>query len=130
MQLQGTGGVSEGMKTARALLTVGRAVELEHKAEVLKKHNIQVPAVLTRAGDSSYFTKKAYDMLQQRRLAAQSHIESSTEWSADWTANLRVRVGSFLVNCLMEVATVVRSGIHPRTRETVWVSSRALFTNF
>ena len=46
------------MKTAWALVPVGKAVVMEHKAEVLKKHNVPVHAVLTRT--SSYFTKMAY----------------------------------------------------------------------
>ena len=117
MQLQGTGGVSEGMKTARALLTVGRAVEMEYKAEVLKKHNVQVPTVSSRSGESTYFTKKAYENLQQQRLTAQKHVEDASEWTAEWTANLRVRIGSFLVDCLMDVATVTRTAVNKRTGE-------------
>ncbi|KAG2088464.1 hypothetical protein BD769DRAFT_1298093, partial [Suillus cothurnatus] len=34
MRLQGSGGVSDGMKTARALLTVGHAVENKYKTEM------------------------------------------------------------------------------------------------
>ena len=43
MHLQGSGGVAEGMKTARALLAVGKAVEIEYKAEMCKKNIISVP---------------------------------------------------------------------------------------
>ena len=37
MNLHGSGGVLDGMKTARALLSVGRAVESEYKAEMCKE---------------------------------------------------------------------------------------------
>ena len=43
LRLSGTGGIAEGMKTTRALLSVGKAIENEHHAEILKqKHGIQV----------------------------------------------------------------------------------------
>ena len=37
LRLHGTGGVSEGMKTARALITVGMAVEQEYNAAMRKR---------------------------------------------------------------------------------------------
>lgn len=108
MRLHGTGGISEGMKTARALLAVGKAVEMEHKAEVLKKHSIVIPTVSPRT--TSYFTKKAYKELQDWRVTAQQHIEGTAEWTAEWTQAIRARVGSFLVDALMETAVVTRFG--------------------
>ena len=39
----GSGGVLDGMRTARALLAIGRAVEMEYKAEMCKKNIISVP---------------------------------------------------------------------------------------
>lgn len=117
MRLQGTGGVQEGMKTARALLTVGKAVEMEHKAEVLKKNNIQVPISGSRPGDMTYFTSKAYKELQEWRTNAANYMEGTTEWSSEWTHTVRARVGSFLVDCLMDVATVRRSAVDKKTGE-------------
>ena len=108
MRLQGTGGISEGMKTARALLAVGKAVEMEHKAEVLKKHNVPVHAVSTRT--SSYFTKKAYKELRESRASKIRDLEGTGDWSADWTQAIRAKVGSFLVDALMEIAMVTRTG--------------------
>ena len=108
MRLQGTGGISEGMKTARALLAVGKAVEMEHKAEVLKKHNKVIPAISPRT--TSYFTKRAYEELKEWREHAQRHIEGAEDWTTEWTQQIRARVGSFLVDALMETATVTRTG--------------------
>ncbi|KAF8591711.1 DNA/RNA polymerase [Ramaria rubella] len=39
INLQGTGGINDGMKIARALLTVGRAVEDEYKAELSRSEH-------------------------------------------------------------------------------------------
>lgn len=117
MRLQGTGGVSEGMKTARALLTVGKAVELEYKAQVLKKNNIAIETMPNRANDSSFFTKRAYEELVEWRKKASEYIAENQEWTSDWSHATRARVGSFLVECLMDVAMVKRTMIDKHTGE-------------
>ena len=118
MRLQGSGGVSEGMKTARALLTIGKAVELEHKAEMCRRNNVTVPTTGAQGG-AGYFTKSGYKDLYARRVAARKYMEDSEEWAAAWTQILRVKVGSFLVDALMDVATVVRSTTIRQTGEVV-----------
>ena len=118
MRLQGSGGVSEGMKTARALLTIGKAVELEHKAEMCRRNDMAIPTTNSQAG-SGYFTKSGYNDLHVRRVAARKYVEDSEEWVAAWTQALRVKVGSFLVDALMDVATVVRSATIKETGEVV-----------
>ena len=120
MRLQGSGGVSEGMKTARALLTIGKSVELEHKAQMCRRNNITIPTSNSQAG-SGYFTKSGYRDLYARRVAARKYVEDSEEWAAAWTQILRVKVGSFLVDALMDVATVVRSTTIKNTGEVVLV---------
>ena len=118
MQLQGTGGVSEGMKTARALIHIGRAVEIEHKAQMCKKNNISVP-VPTSPRDNTIFNTFGYRALLERRVAARKLMEDSEEWTADWSQIVRVRVGSFLVDALMDIATVRRTATNKKTGEEV-----------
>ena len=116
MQLQGSGGVNDGMKTARALIHVGRAVEIEHKAQVCKKNSIAIPSS-AHPRDSSVFTNLGYRALQERRIVASKLMEDSEDWSADWSQTVRVRVGSFLVDALMDVATITRTGVNKKTGE-------------
>ncbi|KIJ61213.1 hypothetical protein HYDPIDRAFT_177116 [Hydnomerulius pinastri MD-312] len=116
MRLNGTGGVNDGMKTARALLTVGRAVENEYKAQMCKRNHIAIPSQL-RAGDQSFFTGLGYRDLHARRVTAAKYMEDSEEWTTQWTQLLRVRMGSILVDCLMDVATVERTAVDKRTGE-------------
>lgn len=118
MQLQGTGGVSEGMKTARALIHVGKAVEIEHKAQVCKKNNIVLP-MPSSPRENGLFNRFGYRALLERRVATRSLVENSEEWTADWSQTIRVRVGSFLVDALMDVATVTRHAVHKQTQEEV-----------
>ncbi|OBZ74536.1 DNA-directed RNA polymerase, mitochondrial [Grifola frondosa] len=124
MHLQGSGGVTDGMKTARALLAVGKAVELEYKAEMCKKNNIPIPTSNpARPGDNNVFTNIGYKDLYVRRVAAQKFMEDSEEWTSDWSQLVRVKMGSFLVDCLMDVATVMRTAVDKRTGKTLRRSS-------
>ncbi|KAI0052454.1 DNA/RNA polymerase [Auriscalpium vulgare] len=119
MRMQGTGGVSEGMKTARALLSVGKAVEAEYKAEMCRKNNITLPANPARAAETGFFSRLRYQDLHARRVAARKYMEDAEEWRSDWTQIVRVRVGSFLVDRLMDVARVTRTATHKVTGELV-----------
>ncbi|KAH0833941.1 DNA/RNA polymerase [Lanmaoa asiatica] len=116
MRLNSTGGIADGMKLARALLTVGRAVENEYKAQMCKRNNIAIPS-LHRVGDHSFFTGLGYRDLHARRVTAAKYIQDNEEWTTEWTQLLRVRVGSILVDCLMDVATVERTALDKRTGE-------------
>jgi DNA-directed RNA polymerase len=108
MRLQGTGGVSEGMKTARALISVGQAVETEYKAQMCKTNDIDIPtAALTIPRD--YFSNMGYRHLKQRRVAAARLMQDNEGWIAPWTQALRSQIGAILVECLMDVAEVTRT---------------------
>ncbi|RPD76822.1 DNA/RNA polymerase [Lentinus tigrinus ALCF2SS1-7] len=133
MHLHNAGGVNDGMKTARALLSVGRAVEAEYKAEMCKKNKISMPVPTTapaRPGDKSIFTSTGYRDLYARRVAARKYMEDSEEWTSEWTQLVRVKVGSFLVDCLMDVATVQRSTQDPRTGEKITEEQPAFFHQY
>ncbi|KAI0334261.1 DNA/RNA polymerase [Cubamyces sp. BRFM 1775] len=131
MHLHGSGGVQDGMKTARALLSVGRAVESEYKAEMCKKNNISVPtSVPARSGDQNIFTNLGYRDLHARRVAARKYMEDAEDWTTEWTQLVRVKVGSFLVDCLMDVATVQRSIKDDRTGEILTEEQPAFFHSY
>lgn len=119
MHLQGTGGVSDGMKTARAILAVGKAVEIEHKAEICKRNHITVPIASGRPNATSLFSNLGYRALHERRVTAAKYMEDAEDWTSEWTQIVRVRVGSFLVDALMDVATVNRTATDRRTGEQV-----------
>lgn len=107
MRLQGSGGVVDGMKTARALIGVGRAVEIEYKAQVCRANKIHVP-LSPRLGEAGYFSNMGYKNLQERRVAAAKHMSDGESWTSSWTQIVRSKVGGILVECLMDVAQVTR----------------------
>lgn len=120
MRLHGSGGVADGMKTARALLAVGKAVESEYKAQMCRKNKIQIPSQ-NKPGEHGFFTRFGYRDLHARRVAAAKYMEDSEEWTTEWSQKLRVKVGSILVDALMEMATITRTGLNKRTGEEVSV---------
>jgi DNA-directed RNA polymerase len=129
MRLNGTGGITDGMKTARALLAVGKGVESEYKAQMCRKNNIHLPNI-SKPGDQGFFTRFGYRELHARRVAAAKYMEDAEEWAADWTPLVRVKVGSILVDSLMHVAEVQRTCMDKRTGEEVCVGSFPLIDSF
>jgi DNA-directed RNA polymerase len=118
MRLHGSGGITDGMKTARGLMAVGKAVEDEYKAQMCLKNKIQIPSV-TKINETGYFTRVGYRNLHARRVAAAKYMEDTEGWTADWTHLVRVKVGSILVDNLMQVATVERIGTDKMTGQEV-----------
>jgi len=124
MRLQGSGGVYDGMKTTRALVGVGKAVEMEYKAQMCRANKIHIPAaVVSRQGEltASFFSNMGYRSLQERRIAAARHMTDGEAWTAAWTQVVRSRVGGILVDCLMDVAVVTRTAEDKTTGELMSV---------
>ena len=109
MRMAGHGGVSDGMKTTRALLQVGRAVEHEYHADVVRKN----PQIFKNA-------QQAQQMLRKKGLIDFNARREIREWQKKmedegvisqipkWTQVVRARVGAHLVQKLLHVATVNR----------------------
>ena len=126
MRLQGSGGVYDGMKTTRALVAVGKAVELEYKAQMCRTNKIHIPSTaVSKQGDAgaSFFSNMGYRNLQERRVAAAKHMMDGEVWTAAWTQAVRSKVGGILVDCLMDVAEVTRTAEDKKTGDLMLVFS-------
>lgn len=129
MRLQGSGGVFDGMKTTRALVGVGKAVEIEYKAQMCRKSKIQIPTS-SRWTDAGYFSKMGYKCLQERRIAAAKHVMDGEAWTAQWTQSVRSKIGGILVECLMDVAEVTRTAKDKNTGELVSEQQPAFYHTY
>ncbi|KAJ7074487.1 DNA/RNA polymerase [Mycena amicta] len=127
MRLQGTGGIAEGMKTARALISVGKAVENEYKAGICRLNRIDVPS---SNAPLNYFTNMGYKHLHERRVLAAKFTLDNEGWSAPWTQTIRSQVGSVLVECLMDVAQVTRTAKSKTTGQFVYEDQPALYQSY
>ncbi|KAF9006988.1 DNA/RNA polymerase [Cyathus striatus] len=130
MRLQGTGGISDGMKTTRALVAVGKAVEIEYKAQMCRQNKIQIPISVMKSDRVQFFSNLGYNSLQQRRVVAAKHMEDGEAWSASWTPAIRSRVGGILVESLMDVAKVTRTVTDPKTKELITEEQPAFYHSY
>ncbi|WFD36220.1 DNA-directed RNA polymerase [Malassezia cuniculi] len=126
MHMQGISGVADGVKTTRALLQIGRAIENEYHAVVINKHPevfVQARAAQRMLRDKSLvnFAARRDVKAWQERCAAEN-IETNMP---RWTQTVRARVGGYLVEQLMDVAYVMRSA-HDRDGE-LWEEEQPAF---
>lgn len=147
LRLCGAGGVSDGMKAARAILHIGKAIENEYHAQVLQAgfpnkaferemERIAEADLRASAASSSPSTlgdgaedagRRAHRTSEQtldifwRRELAKREKEGDTSWRPAWSQGIRAKVGSILITALMDVAKVERTVRHPRTGELMSV---------
>ena len=113
MRLHGTSGIEAGVKVARALLTVGQAVELEHAGEACRKRKLELP---TSNAQNLHLSQSSQARLMQEKLNRQQAIENEA-WGPEWSQITRLKVGAFLVDLLMEEAKVTRTHTDPDSEE-------------
>lgn len=101
-------GYQEGVRTTRAILTIGAAIEAEHHFQLAKKKDISVPNFKSRA-DLPTYSVAGYLELHKERVKAKIEMEGAENWMPPWTQEVRARVGAFVVDALMEKSMVVKS---------------------
>lgn len=122
LKLNSTGGVIDGMRTARALISVGKAIELEYKSQKL----------LTL--ESKSFAKKARTAREWQKIfrfikSRESKDNDNAKFN-DWDSTLQAKVGSVLTSLLIHVAKVPVEGIDPSTGGRVTGSQPAFFHTY
>lgn len=112
MSLPSSGGVEGGMKTTRALLDVGKAVEAEYQARILRRNGLSDKA---NNGPARTMSHQSLSSLLDRR-AQREAIKSDAdkrkkrpEVLLEWSAPIRLKVGAFLVDHLVKIAKVEAS---------------------
>ncbi|KAF9009255.1 DNA/RNA polymerase [Hymenopellis radicata] len=113
MRLQGSGG----------------AIEAEYKAQMCKKNNIALPP-LKHSAEPGYFSGLGYKNLLERRVVAARHIMDSEAWTSNWTQVTRSQVGGLVIDCLMDVAKVVRTALDKATGQVVSEEQPAFYHTY
>lgn len=111
LKLQSSGGVSEGMRTARAVLSVGKAVEMEFRSETLLKSEHQMFKDLNRKSHE-------FKMLVQKAKYTFRNLKIDDSMVL-WPYHTRAKIGSILISMLIHVAKVDVVGIDPLTKKKV-----------
>lgn len=135
LRMCGGGGVSDGMKAARTILHIGKAIENEYHAQVLKEAlpNKEFEKELEKLSEPGFgesadggLTQRAFHpevslTKMWRREMAKREKEGDLTWRPEWSQGIRAKVGSILVTALMETAQVERTIRDPETEELMLV---------
>ena len=98
LKLQSSGGVSEGMRTARAVLSVGKSIEMEFRSEkLLRSENKMFKEVNKRSHEFKMFVQSAKSALRNMQVD-----ENMIQWPTD----VKAKIGSILISMLIHVSKV------------------------
>ncbi|CAK9783453.1 DNA/RNA polymerase [Cutaneotrichosporon oleaginosum] len=132
MRMVGSGGIVDGMKALRGMIAVGRAVEMEHRADAIRSVAGADSAIWAKALDpvSNKPTRANIDKLWSKigsEVEAQQLFEPGENatpqealrsvWTPPWSQLAAMSVGSYLIKSLIQVSTVTRHATDPRTGE-------------
>lgn len=108
LKLNSSGGVVDGMRLARALVAVGRAVESEYRSKLLLRK------------DQKNWSKKLGSNNVLSRLKIQNkRLRGKDVLVDDWSPSLHVKIGAVLISLLMHIAKVPVTAIDPTTNQEV-----------
>lgn len=103
LNLNSTGGINEGMRTARAVLAVGKTVETEFRKSEARKR--EVNALEGISVDTSSDTLES--------LKNEVHQSDLNTKQTSWPTQVRAKIGSLLISMLLQVAKVTVEGKDP-----------------
>lgn len=108
LKLNSTGGVVDGMRTARAVISVGKAIELEYRSQTLM------------TSEKKFMRTKAPSQWKKLlRLKKVSQVNKETSSDIEWDYPVYAKLGGVLISFLMHVAKVRVTGKNPTTGEAV-----------
>lgn len=109
MRMQGSSRSAQDMKTTRALITIGHALEQEHYADILRKN----PQIVNNAHHASQIvrSKGTTNVLQRREAKRWLEQQDAPLPYEQWTQSIRARMGSFLVGHFLECAKITRRAV-------------------
>lgn len=119
----GSANIPLGIKTARALLAVGKAVEQEHRTELMakapKNERDRIERLDIKA-NAMYSSGKIYDAAARAGLRAEQQENEAANWLPKWSDPDRARVGSLLVGMLLDTAKVRQYETDPETGKEIY----------
>lgn len=148
MRMIGSGGVNDGMKLLRGVMGVGRAIEAEYRADMIR----------SIAGEKSRLWQQVVNPQTQKPLRTQIEqtwkkigrdrekeanesasgdaVNGGPEsdlravWTPPWSGMVQMSIGTHLVEALIKTARVVRHGTDPLTGEEVTEKQPAFAHSF
>ncbi|RKP10634.1 DNA-directed RNA polymerase N-terminal-domain-containing protein [Thamnocephalis sphaerospora] len=119
LRLNATHGTVTGIKTARVLADVGRAIEMEYYAEQLRtRHNSVVNARRINL-QTLYSSGRLFDMHVRKMQAKLLEEEPDENWLPRWPSAVRLKLGSLLTSMLISVAKIKSKRVGENVEEEV-----------
>ncbi|ODV95237.1 hypothetical protein PACTADRAFT_49985 [Pachysolen tannophilus NRRL Y-2460] len=120
LKVNAASNISSGVRTARSVLSVGRAVELEYRAQELLKSENDIYKTYRSIKKTSEFKKlvtKSTDEKFRKLLNRAKKDLSNNQFT--WSPDIRAKVGSVLISLLLQVAKIQVNGTDPTTNKKV-----------
>ncbi|KAI9300871.1 hypothetical protein BJ944DRAFT_170100 [Cunninghamella echinulata] len=142
LRLHNSSGIADGMKTARAVIDIGKAIEMEYNATMVKKNGESPSQAFTSGKSLQYAVKKMYEKKQQQKLVESTLSSSSvinnisndadplTTWNPVWPSSIRAKVGSVLTSLLIDAAKIPVPSYDPDTGEKIIERIPAFFHTY
>ncbi|KAF9355018.1 DNA-directed RNA polymerase [Mortierella sp. AD094] len=119
LRLNNSGGIVEGMKSARALIGIGKAVESEYNAEQMTKKSNKALFDHKFNVHQLYGSGKLFNMAIRKAETKRSEAMHPTDWTPVWPESTRAKLGSVLTTLLMDCAKVQIPSFDPETNQKI-----------
>ncbi|KAI8352222.1 hypothetical protein B0O80DRAFT_499529 [Mortierella sp. GBAus27b] len=130
LRLNNSGGVLEGMKSARALISIGKAIESEYNAEQMTKKSNKALVDQRYSVHQLYGNGKLFNMAVRKIETKRSEAMYPTDWTPVWPESTRAKVGSVLTTLLMDCAKVKVPSHDPETKKEIVEEIPAFYHNY
>lgn len=139
LNLNSTGGVSEGMRTARAVLAVGKTVEMEFRTSVRQKRERNALKGFhsddtnndnhNNNNDNNINTNNNNDSTLASIKMAVNESDLNAKLTS-WPTTVRAKIGSLLISMLLQVAKIKVTGRDPVDGSIVEGKAPAFFHSY
>ncbi|KAI8058022.1 hypothetical protein BDF22DRAFT_663366 [Syncephalis plumigaleata] len=130
LRLHSTGGIVGGMKTARAVSEVGRAIEQEYCAEQLRAKDNSFLKAKRMNLHALYSSGKLFDIDEREKQAKVLADSPNENWLPNWPTSVRIKLGSLLSSLLMTVAKIPITQKDPATNTITKIETDAFFHTY
>ncbi|KAI9027154.1 hypothetical protein CLU79DRAFT_812057 [Phycomyces nitens] len=147
LRAHNSSGIVDGMKTARTIIDVGKAVEMEYNATLMKKssnkllsRNHEVHSLFASGKLFNMAVRKAHMKVAREQETSSSAVPASEgdtggvigigEWTPVWPSTIRAKVGSVLTSILIEASKIPVPSRDPETGEKIIENIPAFFHTY
>ncbi|KAI8377793.1 uncharacterized protein BYT42DRAFT_546425 [Radiomyces spectabilis] len=147
LRLHNSSGIADGMKTARAIIDVGKAVEMEYNATQIKKSSSkllsrqqEVHSLFASGKLFNMTLRKVHMKLAREQESVRELIDSSDGdtggmlgadgWTPAWPSTIRAKVGSVLTSLLIESSKIPVPSRDPETGAKIIEQIPAFFHTY